>query len=63
MSKGRGVSGHSHTQEQLDHYSRTNNDQDELYTDRMNHNSDYNNPNNEEYEKRMENEEDQKEGK
>lgn len=62
MSKGRGVSGNTHTQEQLDHYSRTQNDQDELGIERANHNSDYNNSNNEQYEKRMENEENQKKG-
>ena len=59
---GKGVSSYTHTQAQLDHYSRINNDQDELYTERMDHNSDFNNPTSEQYEKRMENEENQKKG-
>lgn len=62
MGKKGGVSGHTHTQAQLDHWSRVNNQEDELHDKQMNHESDWNNPNNEQYEKRMENEENQKKG-
>lgn len=49
MGKGRGVSGSTHTQQQLDDYANQNNSNNEAYQDDLNNHSDQLNPNNDEY--------------
>ncbi len=49
MSKGHGVSGHTHTQEQLDNYSNQHNPNNSAYQADHDNHSNQCNPNNEEY--------------
>ena len=47
MSKGRGVSGNTHSQSQLDDYANQNNPNNEAYQDDLDNHADQLNPNNE----------------
>lgn len=49
MPKGGGVSGHTHTQEQLDHYANQNNPNNDAYQADNDNHSDQKNPNNDKY--------------
>jgi len=46
---GRGVSGDTHTQEQLDDYANQNNPNNDVYWDNLDNHADQLNPNNDEY--------------
>lgn len=50
MSKGRGVSGHTHTQKQLDAYANQNNSNNPAYWANLDNHANQCNPNNERYE-------------
>lgn len=49
MSKGGGVSGHTHTQLELDDYANQNNPNNHAYWDDLNNHANQCNPNNDEY--------------
>ncbi len=49
MGKGHGVSGHTHTQQQLDHYANQHNPNNSAYWADMNNHANQLNPNNERY--------------
>lgn len=49
MSKGHGVSGHTHTQAQLDHYANQNNPNNVAHQAENDNHSDQLNPNNEKF--------------
>lgn len=51
MSKGggHGVSGYTHTQEQLDHYANQHNPNNDAYQANLDNHADQFNPNNDEY--------------
>lgn len=49
MSKGHGVSGYTHTQEQLDHYANQHNPCSHEYWDDLDNHSNQLNPNNDLY--------------
>lgn len=49
MSKGHGVSGHTHTQQQLNHYANQHNPNNSAYWANMNNHANQLNPNNELY--------------
>lgn len=49
MGKRGGVSGHTHSKEQLDHYANQNNPNNQSHQDDNDNHSDQLNPNNEEY--------------
>ena len=51
MSKGHGVSSHTHTQQQLDDYANQHNPNNHAYRDDLNNHADQCNPNNDTYEK------------
>ena len=46
---GHGVSGHTHTQAQLDHYANQNNPNNDAYWDNIDNHANQCNPNNDEY--------------
>ena len=50
MSRGNGVSGYTHTQEQLDHYANQNNPNNHEYWDDLDNHANQLNPNNDLYE-------------
>lgn len=58
MSKGRGVSGYTHTQQQLDSYANQHNPNNHAYWDDLDNHANQCNPNNEEYWHSRENDED-----
>ena len=49
MSKGHGVSGHTHTQQQLNHYANQHNPNNSAYWANVNNHANQLNPNNELY--------------
>jgi hypothetical protein len=49
MPKGGGVSGNTHTQEQLDHYANQNNPNNQAYQSDLDNHADQLNPNNDKY--------------
>lgn len=49
MSKGRGVSSYTHTQQQLDHYANQHNPNNAAYQAEMDNHSNQCNPNNDAY--------------
>ncbi|WP_258877065.1 hypothetical protein [Candidatus Xianfuyuplasma coldseepsis] len=49
MAKRGGVSGHTHTQQQLDDYANQNNPNNDAYQDDLDNHADQLNPNNDEY--------------
>ena len=49
MSKGRGVSGYTHTQKQLDDYANQHNPNNHAYWDNLDNHANQCNPNNEAY--------------
>lgn len=49
MGKRGGVSGHTHTQQQLDDYANQNNPNNQAYQDDLDNHADQLNPNNDEY--------------
>ena len=49
MSKSRGPSGNTHSQEQLDHYANLNNPNNSAYQSDLDNHSDQLNPNNDKY--------------
>ena len=49
MSKGHGVSGHTHTQQQLDHYANQHNPNNSAYWAELDNHANQLNPNNERY--------------
>lgn len=49
MSKRGGVSGNTHSQQQLDDYANQNNPNNDAYQDDLDNHSDQLNPNNDEY--------------
>jgi hypothetical protein len=49
MPKGEGVSGHTHTQEQLDNYANQNNPNNDAYQADLDNHADQLNPNNDKY--------------
>jgi hypothetical protein len=49
MGKGRGVSGYTHNQQQLNNYANQNNPNNCAYQDDLDNHADQLNPNNEEY--------------
>ncbi len=49
MGKGHGVSGHTHTQQQLDHYANQHNPNNSAYWADMNNHANQLNPNNDLY--------------
>ena len=49
MSKGKGVSSYTHTQQQLDDYANQHNPNNQAYWDNLNNHSDQFNPNNDAY--------------
>ncbi len=46
---GKGVSGRTHTKEQLDHYANQNNPNNKAYQDNLDNHANQFNPNNKEY--------------
>lgn len=52
---GKGVSSHTHTQEQLDHYANQNNPNNDAFQDDLDNHADQLNPNNDEYQGNNEN--------
>ena len=49
MSKGHGVSGHTHTQQQLDHFANQHNPNNSAYWTNLNNHANQLNPNNDLY--------------
>lgn len=49
MSKGHGVSGHTHTQQQLDYYANQHNPNNSIYRADLDNHANQLNPNNERY--------------
>ena len=49
MGKGHGVSGHTHSQSQLDHYANQNNPNNSAYQANNDNHANQCNPNNDEY--------------
>lgn len=49
MSKGHDVSGHTHTQQQLNDYANQHNPNNQAYWDNLNNHANQCNPNNDEY--------------
>lgn len=49
MSKGHGVSGHTHTQSELDHYANQNNPNNAAYQAENDNHAEQLNPNNDKY--------------
>lgn len=58
MSKGRGVSGYTHTQQQPDAYANQHNPNNHAYWDDLDNHTNQCNPNNDEYWHSRENDED-----
>ena len=49
MSKGHGVSGYTHSQQELDDYANQNNPNNDAYWDNLDNHADQCNPNNDAY--------------
>lgn len=49
MSKGHSLSGHTHTQQQLNDYANQHNPNNQAYWDNLNNHANQCNPNNDEY--------------
>lgn len=49
MGRGKGVSGYTHSQQELDHYANQNNPNSSAYQSELDNHANQLNPNNEEY--------------